>query len=142
MRLKSFVLIVKEDKYLLIQEANEKWKGKWFLPGGGVKDNETPEMGAVREVKEEAGCEIELESVFFVKYHRGFFNKKVTIYYCGKITGGQIKTIPDEHSLAVNWFTYADINQLPSRKNLRELIAIYRSHTNFMAVKDFKLNED
>ncbi|MES2681422.1 MAG: NUDIX hydrolase [Bacteroidota bacterium] len=142
MRLKSFVLIEKENRYLLIQESSEKWRGTWYLPGGSVKSDETPEMGAIREVKEEAGCDVELQSVFFVKYHSGFFNKKVTVYYCGKMIGEKIKTEPDNESLAVQWFTYEELDRMPLRKNLKELITIYRNHTGFTAVKDFRIIED
>lgn len=141
MRLKSFVLIERENRYLLIQEASAKWKGKWFLPGGGVKDDETLEAGVKREVREEAGCDIELTGVFFVKYHAGFFNRKVSVFYCGRMTGEKIKTEPDEESLDVKWFTYEELLLLPLRQNLKKLVEIYRSHTHFMAVEDFKLRD-
>lgn len=142
MRLKSFVLVEENDKYLVIQEAKEKWGGKWYLPGGGVHDGETAEAGAIRETLEETGCVVELSSVFFVKYHSGFFNRKITIYYCGKITGGIMKTFPDEDSLDVKWISYEELDKMPLRKNLKELIAIYRNHSQFMPVQDFKLPDD
>ncbi|WP_391123108.1 NUDIX hydrolase [Psychrobacillus sp. L3] len=31
----------------------------WNFPGGGVKENETPEQGCVREVKEETGYDVQ-----------------------------------------------------------------------------------
>lgn len=141
MRIKSFVLIEKEDRYLLIQEATEKWKGKWYLPGGSAKSDETAEQGAMREVMEEAGCEVELTHVFFVKYHAGFFNKKVSVFYCGRQLGDQLKTAPDKDSLAVKWVSYDELTQLPLRQNLRELIDIYRSHTGFIPVSEFRIRD-
>jgi ADP-ribose pyrophosphatase YjhB (NUDIX family) len=141
MRIKSFVLIEKENKFLLIQEANKKWKGKWFFPGGGVEEDETPEMGAIREVKEEAGCLVELKSVILVKYHRGFFNKKVAIYYLGQMTEENLKTVPDKESLDVKWFTDQELVKLPLRKNLKEVIEVYKNHSKFTDVEDFKLND-
>jgi len=142
MRLKSFVLVEKDNKYLVIQEANEKWKGKWYLPGGGVKDDETSEAGGIRETLEETGFIVELVSVFFVKYHSGFFNRKISVYYFGKITGGIIKTLPDDDSLAVKWIAYEELDKMPLRKNLKELITIYRSHFQFLPVQDFKLPDN
>src|SRR6187402_258729 len=115
MRIKSFVLIEEENRYLLIQEAAPKWEGKWFLPGGSAKGDETPEAAAIREVREEAGCDVELTHVFFVKYHRGFFNKKVSIFYCGKIIGGDLKKTADKESLAVSWLSYEELGHLPLR---------------------------
>jgi len=142
MRLKSFVLIEQGQKYLLIQEANEKWKGKWYLPGGGINDGETAEQGAIREVIEESGFLVKLNQVFFVKYHKGFFNNKVSVYYTGEIIGGTVKTLADDDSLDVKWMSFEELKQVPLRKNLEELINIYREHTNFIAVEDFKLKQN
>lgn len=142
MRIKSFVLMEKENRYLLIQEAGEKWKGKWYLPGGSARNAETAEEAAKREVLEEAGCDVQLTHVFFVKYHSGFFNKKVTVFYCGKPQGEGIKTEADEESLAVKWVTYEELLALPLRQNLKELVQIYRSHTGFVPVSDFRIRQD
>lgn len=141
MRVKSFVLMEKEGRYLVIQEAAAKWEGKWYLPGGSAKDNETAEQAAKREVLEEAGCEVELTHVFFVKYHSGFFNKKVSVFYCGKMLGETIKMVSDKESLAVKWVTYQELLTLPMRRNLKELIEIYRSHTAFIPVSQFRISE-
>ena len=142
MRIKSFVLMENEGRYLLIQEAAPKWEGKWYLPGGSAKDDETAEQAAKREVMEEAGCDVELTHVFFVKYHSGFFNKKVSIFYCGKIIGSQLKTSADKESLAAKWLTFDELTVLPLRGNLKELVEIYRSHTAFIPVQEFRLKED
>ncbi|HEU5122083.1 MAG TPA: NUDIX domain-containing protein [Candidatus Saccharimonadales bacterium] len=46
------VLIVQDDKVLLVKEADDDW---WALPGGGVDHGETIESTLVREVEEEVG---------------------------------------------------------------------------------------
>jgi 8-oxo-dGTP diphosphatase len=46
------VLIVQDDKVLLVKEADDGW---WALPGGGVDHGETVESTLVREVEEELG---------------------------------------------------------------------------------------
>ena len=42
-------------KVLLIQRDNEPFAGRWALPGGFVKMDETLEESALRELREETG---------------------------------------------------------------------------------------
>ncbi|MCF7865150.1 MAG: NUDIX hydrolase [Candidatus Pacebacteria bacterium] len=39
---------------------NAKNRGYYELPGGGVEESESLELGAIREAKEEIGCDIEI----------------------------------------------------------------------------------
>src|SRR5213593_4856259 len=50
-----FGLDESELKVLLIERALEPFKGKWALPGGFVRVNETLDEAARRELAEEAG---------------------------------------------------------------------------------------
>ena len=43
----------KSLKVLLVQRGAEPYKGEWAFPGGFLKNNETVEQGALRELKEE-----------------------------------------------------------------------------------------
>ena len=53
-------VIQKDGKFLLVQEAQEKCRGKWNIPAGQLDPNETIFDGAKREIKEETGCNVEL----------------------------------------------------------------------------------
>jgi len=44
---------------LLIERAREPLFGLWTLPGGRLGDAETPAAGAIREVREELGIEVQ-----------------------------------------------------------------------------------
>ena len=81
MLLKSFVLVEKEGCYLLIREAGKKWSGKWFLPGSKVELNETPEDAARRETREEAGCEININGIFYFRYSKDFLEHCLSIFF-------------------------------------------------------------
>ncbi len=52
----SVAVINKENQLLLIKN----WKRGWEFPGGYVENGESVKAAAVREVKEEAGIEIQL----------------------------------------------------------------------------------
>lgn len=51
-RVAARVLVVQDDKVLLVKEAEDNW---WALPGGGVDHAETIESTVRREVEEELG---------------------------------------------------------------------------------------
>ncbi|MEO6304906.1 MAG: NUDIX hydrolase [Bacteroidia bacterium] len=139
MILKSFVLIEKEDRYLLIREAAKKWKGKWFLPGGKVELNETPENAAHREVKEEAGCDIVINGIFYFRYNSDIFDRYLSIFYSASIMGEEIiKQTADKHSLEVKWFTLEEVAHLPVRQKLMDILSQYNKH-NIIPVKNFEL---
>ena len=53
-------VIVQDGKLVLVRRGVEPDKGKWSIPGGGVKLGETVRDTAVREAKEECGLDIEL----------------------------------------------------------------------------------
>ncbi|MDP1802644.1 MAG: NUDIX hydrolase [Bacteroidota bacterium] len=139
MILKSFVLIEKAGRYLLIKEAAKKWNGKWFLPGGKVELNESPENAAHREAKEEAGCDIVINGMFYFRYNYGFLDDYLAIFYSASIFGEEkLKTVADKHSLEVKWFTYDEIVKLPLRQKLLDIINNYQKE-NILPASNFKI---
>lgn len=56
----SKVMIIKENEVLLLmREKNSHWLPlHWDFPGGHLKDDETWEEGAIREVKEETDLDV------------------------------------------------------------------------------------
>jgi len=47
------LICINENKLLLVKRGVEPAKGKWGLPGGFIELGETPNEGAIRELKEE-----------------------------------------------------------------------------------------
>ncbi len=52
-------------KILLIKRGIEPYKGKWALPGGFLKPDESAEAGALRELQEETG----LTNAYIEQFH-------------------------------------------------------------------------
>lgn len=52
------VIVIKDEKVLLVKHNYGSANGKYLNPGGYLKDDELPEEAAVREVYEETGIEI------------------------------------------------------------------------------------
>jgi len=55
-----------EDRVLLCRRAIEPRHGFWTIPAGYLELNEAPEEGAMREAKEEACAEIEIDALLAV----------------------------------------------------------------------------
>ena len=51
--LAASVALVRRDDLLLIQRHRAPSMGLWTLPGGRLEPGETPEQGAIRELREE-----------------------------------------------------------------------------------------
>ncbi|MXZ79497.1 MAG: NUDIX domain-containing protein [Acidimicrobiia bacterium] len=51
-------LVIHDNAVLLVERANEPWKGAWDIPGGFCDPTEHPEATAIREVREEVGLDI------------------------------------------------------------------------------------
>jgi 8-oxo-dGTP diphosphatase len=99
-------------KLLLIQRDLEPFAGKWALPGGFVRVNETLDEAALRELQEETGiAKVYLEQLFsFGETKRDPRERVVTVAYYGlvKLIDHRIKGATDARNAA--WF---DINDLP-----------------------------
>lgn len=66
-RVAARVLVVNDDKVLLVKEADDDW---WALPGGGIDHGETIKFTVMREIEEELGVAAsEISSDFQIVYY-------------------------------------------------------------------------
>lgn len=115
----SGVVIKKEDKYLLVQERQEKVRGLWNLPAGKVEEGSTIYETAIKEAKEETGYDVKIikkVGVFQEENEPG-----VKHAYEAKIIGGELKFPKDEIS-DVKWFAKDEIVKMKDK--LREYWAL------------------
>ncbi len=101
-------IIEKDGKYLLVQEAKKKCYKKWSLPAGHLEFNETLEQGAIREIKEETGCDAELNGVCYIANRILEDDLLVMIIFNAKIVNESIK-FNESEILDVQWLKYEDI---------------------------------
>lgn len=102
------VVIEKDGKYLLVQEAKEKCRGKWNLPAGHLDPGETMADGAKREAKEETGCEVELTGVCQIGSRVKENEVFASVIFTTKLIREEIAFDPEE-ILGVKWFDYEEI---------------------------------
>lgn len=108
-------VIFKEDpvgyKVLLVLRKNDPFKDQWALPGGFLAENESLKAGALRELKEETGLEMEnLEQIgAFGDPGRDPRGRTISIAFVGKTKdSGQVNGGDDAKE--AKWFR---LNQLP-----------------------------
>jgi 8-oxo-dGTP diphosphatase len=97
-------------KVLLIQRDVDPFKGKWALPGGFVKIDETLDAAAKRELQEETGVtDVFLEQLYtFGDLHRDPRDRVITVAYYALVNlgGHRIKATTDARNAA--WFAVSD----------------------------------
>ncbi len=80
------VLALKDGKLLLIQRGNEPKRGLWSFPTGYIDVGDTPEETAIREAKEEANVDVQLNRLLGV--YSDIRRTVVLIIYTGTIASG------------------------------------------------------
>ncbi len=100
-------------KVLLIQRNLKPFAGKWALPGGFVRVNETLDEAARRELSEEAGVrDVFLEQLYsFGEVHRDPRERVVSVAYYAlvKLADHPLKAATDARNAA--WFS---VDEVPS----------------------------
>ena len=101
-------------KVMLIQRDIAPFEGKWALPGGFVRIEETVEEAARRELQEETGLEkVFLEQLYtFGDIDRDPRERVVTVawYALVRLTDHRVKAATDARAAA--WFGMDDLPQL------------------------------
>jgi len=98
-------LIIKDEKLLLIKRKKEPFSGFYALPGGFVQYGERIEEAVMREVKEETGLDVQVQSLVGVysdprRDPRGHI---ISICYLCRLIGGKLSPNKDEIEEA-GWF--------------------------------------
>lgn len=105
-------LFDEQGRVLLQKRGNS---GKWGFPGGAIELGETPEDAAIREVREETGLDVEIESLIGIytdsdmKYPNGDEAHSICIAYKLKPVEGQL-TCDNEETIQLRYFS---LDELP-----------------------------
>ena len=94
-----------EDRVLLCRRAIEPRRGYWTIPAGYLELNEDAETGAIREAKEEACADIEIDALLAV-YNVTRISQVQLIY---RATLRSPAFAAGEESLEVDLFDWKDI---------------------------------
>lgn len=105
----------KELRVLLIRRAGHPFLGKWALPGGFVRSNETTEQAAVRELQEETGVEdVYLEQLYtFSDIGRDPRTWVISCSYMALINSDKLELKAGDDAADAAWFkvTYRPLKE-------------------------------
>jgi 8-oxo-dGTP diphosphatase len=104
------IIRVDDGRIVLVRRAIEPGYGLWVFPGGYVDRGESVTGAAIREAREEAGLDVELERL--VNIYSYADRSLIVIVYAARAIGGDLCV--DEECLEAQVFAPSDIpwNQL------------------------------
>ena len=100
--------IEKDGKILLVQEAKEKCYKKWDIPAGHLEYNETIMQGAVREIKEETGCDVKLTGILNIANRVMTDDIFIAIIFSTELLNENIK-YDEKEILDVKWYKIDEV---------------------------------
>lgn len=122
-RLAAYAVIADDRDRVLLALWNEAPEPLWTMPGGGVELDETPEQGAVREVREETGYDVELVRLLGADTHvvgvgdrphvKDRPLKGVRLVYEARVVGGELRNELGGTTDEARWFPLDDVPSLP-----------------------------
>lgn len=123
--------IVHQGKFLIVKRAdNDSFlPGIWEIPGGKLEPGEDPLDGARREVKEEAGLDVELVSPISIWTYGDYSGgtQFIQIDYLCKIIGNPEVKLSEEHS-DFAWITYDELDKYEISPEMRKEILAFKTN--------------
>ena len=112
------------NRIFATQRGYGDWKDYWEFPGGKIEPGETPEDALIREIREELGAEIAVDSYLTtVEYDYPAFHLHMRCYLT-HVTNGEL--ILKEHE-AARWLSKDELDSvawLPADQTMIELLKL------------------
>ena len=126
-------IIVKDNKVLMVQEAQEKCYGQWNFPAGHVDEPEKITNAAIREVYEETGYKVKLTGVLpIILKIKDDVGQMMHVRFSAEVIEENKKYDTNE-ILDVQWIEIDKVKQM-TRQELRAY------DLNIKQLEDFKNN--
>lgn len=141
-RLAAYCVVVREGQILLalwdMRDRQADFTPRWTLPGGGVDLGESITDGAIREVHEETGYHVRIDSLLDVSSGVIAANKRfaakqcplqtVAVLYGATILGGELVFEAEGTTSEAAWFPLEEISSLTRTARVDEALALYIAH--------------
>lgn len=107
--------IFNEKREVLLQRRGDS--NKWGFPGGAIEIGETPQMAAIRELKEETGFDVEINSLIGIytdcnmEYPNGDKAQSIFIAFEFDVLDGKL-ICDQKETIELKYFSLDDIPEL------------------------------
>lgn len=107
-----FTIQSEELKVLLVKRGVPPFKGQFALPGGFVREDESLDEAARRELREETGVsDVYLEQLYsFGQPRRDPRERVITVAYYALVSADRSQLVPGTDTTEATWWT---VNKLP-----------------------------
>lgn len=130
----AYAIIVNDGKVLLVKMRST---GKWCLPGGGIDAGERIEDALRREVREETGIEIRIETLVLFKEDFFYYDPAdkaihglLFFYFCKPETCDLLRgdQIDDDEAERPSWIEVQSLQEHDIQSHGETILEILRSH--------------
>lgn len=107
------LMLERDGKLLLVQEAAEEVYGRWNQPAGHLEAGETIIDCARREAREESGYEIDLIGLQAIYDYTTSAGRHIVNFCFRARPIGEPGPIAEQEILTTRWFTSEELRRLP-----------------------------
>ncbi|MCP4417707.1 MAG: NUDIX domain-containing protein [Chloroflexi bacterium] len=118
----AFVAINEANEVLMLRHVYHFYE--WGLPGGWLKRNEAPEVGALRELREETGLTAVLGPAVTVLHGKG--TAHIGIAYLGQLHAGELQL--SHEIIEARWYPLTALPQPITEHTQLAITAAARAH--------------
>jgi ADP-ribose pyrophosphatase YjhB (NUDIX family) len=118
-------ILIKDSQILLVQRSIDPARGDWCIPAGFMEWTEHPQQTAIRELKEETGLGISIDTMFDI--FMGMDDPRthaVLILYLATVVGGELK--PGDDADDARYFSFDNLPTNIAFQAHRDALALYR----------------
>src|SRR5262245_40837084 len=117
--------LVREEGRILMsrRRADQAMPNLWEFPGGKVEPGEPPETALAREVREELGCDVQIDRIHEVVFHAYPDFDLYMLVYASRITGGAPRAIQVAEIAWVEPARLPELDLLPADYPLARALA-------------------
>ncbi len=119
--------VVVRDGRVLLARHQKRGESYWVLPGGAVEPGETVAEALVRELREEAGLEIEVGELLFVNDGYRPEAEMLAVYFAATTKGEspEARRSGEKVLREVRWFAPEELADLEVRPRIKDELLGY-----------------